>query len=237
MRRLERRQRGAAGGGAHAGVGADWGGRRAGAAVARLCERGGAPPGWRVGGRRSQQLCVGEASRCLLHLCSPCALPPPSSPLDRCAATRWRCCARRTTRSFCTTCCSWCRCDARLAAGLLALPFVLLPLVSAPCPGWQAPAAAACRRRVANTQPHPPSPQALRYEAGDDSQLARFLVGRATRSLTVASFLFWYLLTELGDDTFGPRAACVQVREVLERHVLPRCMPCCCCMCRLVLRL
>ena len=55
-------------------------------------------------------------------------------------------------------------------------------------------------------------PQALRYEAADDSRLAAFLVARARRSLTVASFLFWYLLTELGDDSFGPRASIVQVQ-------------------------
>jgi hypothetical protein len=36
-------------------------------------------------------------------------------------------------------------------------------------------------------------------------------VARARRSITVASFLFWYLLTELGDDAFGPRASIVQV--------------------------
>lgn len=33
--------------------------------------------------------------------------------------------------------------------------------------------------------------QALRYEAADDSRLAAFLVARARRSITVASFLFW----------------------------------------------
>jgi hypothetical protein len=38
-------------------------------------------------------------------------------------------------------------------------------------------------------------------------------VARARRSITVASFLFWYLLTELGDDTFGPRASIVQVKD------------------------
>lgn len=52
--------------------------------------------------------------------------------------------------------------------------------------------------------------QALRYEAADDSRLASFLVSRARRSITVASFLFWYLLTELGEDSFGPRASVVQ---------------------------
>ena len=115
---------------------------------------------------------------------------------------------------------------------------------------------------ILGTRPRYP-PQALRYEAADDSRLAGFLVARARRSLTVASFLFWcagrrgragllrlgggtvvalrtssaagsqaarlpataelgvqppplwtcrYLLTELGDDAFGPRAAVVQVR-------------------------
>ncbi|GAB4822067.1 hypothetical protein N2152v2_009113 [Parachlorella kessleri] len=52
--------------------------------------------------------------------------------------------------------------------------------------------------------------QALRYESCDSSQLARFLVERAQRSVTVACFLFWYLCTELDDPTFGPRASYVQ---------------------------
>jgi hypothetical protein len=38
-------------------------------------------------------------------------------------------------------------------------------------------------------------------------------VSRARRSITLASFLFWYLLTELGDDGLGARAAAVQVRR------------------------
>jgi hypothetical protein len=74
--------------------------------------------------------------------------------------------------------------------------------------------------RLAHTNLPPPadrhSPiahclQALGYEAADDSRLASFLVARARHSITVASFLFWYLLTELGDDAFGPRASIVQV--------------------------
>lgn len=77
------------------------------------------------------------------------------------------------------------------------------------------PAAVACPHPHPTPPPHsplPPPPQALRYEAADDSRLAGFLVARARRSLTLASFLFWYLLTELADDAFGPRAAIVQVR-------------------------
>lgn len=68
------------------------------------------------------------------------------------------------------------------------------------------------RRHCASTHPHT-TLQALRYESCDDSRLARFLVGRAHRSVTLACFLFWYLCTELDDPVFGPRASYVQVRR------------------------
>eukprot|EP00887_Chlorella_sp_A99_P006299 scaffold3.g6299.t1 len=52
---------------------------------------------------------------------------------------------------------------------------------------------------------------ALRYEAGDDSRLSRFLLARARRSLALGSFLFWYLITEMQEDSspFAPRAGAV----------------------------
>jgi phosphatidylinositol 3-kinase len=53
--------------------------------------------------------------------------------------------------------------------------------------------------------------QALRYEhTVTESCLAEFLVGRATKSPSIASALYWYLCAELEDPTFAETAAQVQ---------------------------
>ena len=51
--------------------------------------------------------------------------------------------------------------------------------------------------------------QALRYEAAPDSQLSRFLIGRAARNAGIATLLHWYLYIEVKDPAFGSRAAAV----------------------------
>lgn len=51
--------------------------------------------------------------------------------------------------------------------------------------------------------------QGLRYEAEDDSRLARFVVSRARGNATMGVWLHWYLYTEWEDPAFGPRAGCV----------------------------
>eukprot|EP00878_Enallax_costatus_P036478 GHUV01040968.1.p1 GENE.GHUV01040968.1~~GHUV01040968.1.p1 ORF type:complete len:502 (+),score=176.25 GHUV01040968.1:517-2022(+) len=51
--------------------------------------------------------------------------------------------------------------------------------------------------------------QALRFEASDNSRLARFLVNRAARNPAFATFLHWYLFTEWEDQEFGSRASAV----------------------------
>mmetsp|Transcript_623 Transcript_623/g.1491 ORF Transcript_623/g.1491 Transcript_623/m.1491 type:complete len:866 (+) Transcript_623:255-2852(+) len=49
--------------------------------------------------------------------------------------------------------------------------------------------------------------QALRFEATDDSRLARFLIARAVRNPDIGIYLHWYLFTEWEDPLFGPRAS------------------------------
>jgi phosphatidylinositol 3-kinase len=56
--------------------------------------------------------------------------------------------------------------------------------------------------------------QALRYEAADDSQLSRFVVGRAATNRVLGILLHWYLYTEFQDPAFGPRAA--KVHEAFQ---------------------
>lgn len=51
--------------------------------------------------------------------------------------------------------------------------------------------------------------QALRYEAGADSKLSRFLVARAANNPVMGIRLHWYLYTEFQDPIFGTRAAAV----------------------------
>eukprot|EP00879_Flechtneria_rotunda_P010868 GHRR01011358.1.p1 GENE.GHRR01011358.1~~GHRR01011358.1.p1 ORF type:complete len:821 (+),score=283.38 GHRR01011358.1:733-3195(+) len=51
--------------------------------------------------------------------------------------------------------------------------------------------------------------QALRFEATDNSRLAKFLVHRATQNAAFAIFLHWYLFTEWEDPEFGGRASAV----------------------------
>ncbi|KAF8067321.1 Phosphatidylinositol 3-kinase [Scenedesmus sp. PABB004] len=51
--------------------------------------------------------------------------------------------------------------------------------------------------------------QALRFEASDNSRLARFLVSRAARNPGFATLLHWYLFTEWEDPQFGGRASAV----------------------------
>ena len=56
--------------------------------------------------------------------------------------------------------------------------------------------------------------QALRYEAVDDSRLARFITARAKQGVVLGSLLHWYLYTEWEDAEFGPRA------QAVHRHLL-----------------
>lgn len=61
--------------------------------------------------------------------------------------------------------------------------------------------------------------QALRYESGDDSQLASFIVNRAVKSIHLAVPLHWYLYTEWEDPTFGPRAG--YVHKIFQQKLPP----------------
>ena len=114
-------------------------------------------------------------------------------------------------RAVCPVCeLGRCACGPKVAAEA-ATAFLCPPICSPTRPSARPPACLPAR------PPAPPLPlsplQALRYEASDDSRLAGFLVARARRSTTLASFLYWYLLTELEDDAFMPRAACIHVRR------------------------
>jgi len=62
--------------------------------------------------------------------------------------------------------------------------------------------------------------QALRFEAEDDSPLARFLVSRAVRNATLANFLQWYLFVELADASFSERAG--HILSMFEQASLER---------------
>lgn len=64
--------------------------------------------------------------------------------------------------------------------------------------------------------------QALRYEAADNSKLAKFLITRATQNPAFATFLHWYLFTEWEDPNFGTRASAVHTAFVNALHAAPR---------------
>lgn len=56
--------------------------------------------------------------------------------------------------------------------------------------------------------------QALRYQDQDQSQLSDFLLERARKNPLIASSLFWYLCSEIEDESFGTRA------QVLQKHLI-----------------
>ncbi|KAF1934842.1 phosphatidylinositol 3-kinase [Clathrospora elynae] len=56
--------------------------------------------------------------------------------------------------------------------------------------------------------------QALKYDSGDDSSLARFLVTRAANSFTLGNFFHWYLMVEISDYSTDQEA---QHRELFAK--------------------